>query len=329
MVDKIKFLVTNYPVEEDMLKSYKRFGSSRFNPEIFVFIKYLTRDEDLGKKNKKHSLKLILAYDTKFGNHKLYVEGSIRKWYYGKYNIRDFNYKDFCHCISLLSKKLGIEENILWNAEITKLETGVTIRFTKEFEGIALCVSRYKNFKKNTYEDKGVKFKGKNYHVIFYDKIREIYNDKDKLERSYDKITKNNFLFRYEIQGHKVSGMKMFNKKVDTLLKLKNNWKYLGDNLIKTLDKVEFIDIISPEAYINIRGGAITEMSEFLIYKGMKSISVEKTRLLIETLNPKKKTNCRKKYNEIYEKHLIEDRRNYEDIFRQIVAKKVKSICSK
>ena len=70
-------------------------------------------------------------------------------------------------------------------------------------------------------------------------------------------------------------------------------------------------------------------MSEFLIYKGIKAIGIEKTRLLIETLNPKKRTDCRKKYNEIYEKHLIEDRRNYEDIFRQKVAKKVKSICSK
>ncbi|WP_044402045.1 hypothetical protein [Lacinutrix sp. Hel_I_90] len=329
MIDKIKFLLRNYPVNEEMRNSYRKFGKSRFNPEINVLVKYLTREENLCKKNKKHSLKLTLAYDTKHGNHKLYIEGSIRKWYYGKYNIRDFNYKDFCQCISLLSKRLEIEENILWNAEITKLETGVTIRFTKEFEGIALCVSRYKNFKKNTYEDKGVKFKGKNYHVIFYDKIREIYNDKDKLERSYDKITKNNFLFRYEIQGHKVSGMKMFKNKVDTLLKVKNNWKYLGDNLIMTLDKVEFIDVISPEAYINLRGGAITEMSEFLIYKGIKAIGIEKTRLLIETLNPKKRTKCRKKYNGIYEKHLIEDRQNYEDIFRQKLLEKLFFVCRK
>lgn len=52
MVDKIKFLVTNYPVDKEMLNSYRKFGSSRFNPEIFVFVKYLTREDDLGKKIK-------------------------------------------------------------------------------------------------------------------------------------------------------------------------------------------------------------------------------------------------------------------------------------
>ncbi len=321
MIDKIKFCVNDFKISKEDLKSFRNYGKAKANENIEVYVKYLA--------NNNHKLALKLAYDLRFNNHRLYIEGSLRKWYYGKHNIQDFNFKDFTECIYLLSKSLNIETNKLWNSKVTKLETGITLRFKKEDEGIVFCISRYKRFKKNIYETKGVKFKGKNYNLIFYDKMREIYNDKEKLERNYRKITKNNFLFRYEIQGQKVSGMDMFKSKANTLLKVKNNWKYLGQNLISTLDTVEFIDVISPQMYMNLKGGSITEISEFLIYKGMKSINIENTRMLIEELNPKKRSDCRKKVKRIYEKHLDQEKRNYEAIFRQTVEKKVISICRK
>ena len=237
------------------------------------------------------------------------------------------NKKDFIEVVRFLANDIGISENKLWNAKVTKLETGVTIKLRDEHRAIFNCIFGYKAFRKNIYDNTGVEFKGENYDLIFYDMLRNIFNKKDKLERSYRKLSKNNFFLRYEIQGHKVSGMDMFKNKSNTLLKLKSNWKYLGQNLLDTLDKVEFVDVISPDTYMDIKGGTKKQMSHYLIYKGIKKIGLENVRQLIEQMNPKKRAEYKKDFIKIYEEHLVKDRRNYEVIFRQKVEKKLSSLC--
>lgn len=335
MYDKLKLSLDKIALSEQAFSSFTLFGRAKKNNKIEVYKRYINNvsvKQDYEQPDAEHTssekyrIVLTLLRDNEYNKSKLLVEGNLRKWYYGKHNIRDLNKKDFCLSVRMLAKTIGIEENLLWNASVTKLETGVTLKLKEEHRGIVNCIFDYKAFRKNTYDNSGVEFKGENYDVIFYDMLRRVFNQKNKLERTYKKLTKKNFLFRYEIQGHKVSGMDMFKGKANTLLKLKTNWKYIGTNLINTLNQVKFVNTISPMIYLDIKGGNKTQMTNYLTYKGIESIGLENFRQLIEQMNPKKRSEYKKAFLLIHDEHLRKDKENYKSVFTRKLQDKIDSL---
>jgi len=339
MLDKIKIILDNTYVSDENRRGYKQYKGIR-NPNKIVNVKYIPLDknkhdaffennvdeeEDLQsvKEIEKHRIKVILIDDTNKHTTKLIVEGSIRKWYFGIDATQDLKRNEFIHCIDSISRIIGLEDKSLWNAKITQLETGVTIRMKDEHRGIVNCIFDYQAFQKNTFGQYGVEFKGANYDVIFYDQIRKIYNHRDKKERQYKKLTNNNFFLRYEIQGHKVSGMDMFKDKLDTLLKVRSNWKYIAENLLLTLDEVTFVNTISPDLYVELKKGGKKEMSRFLTYKGLQEIGLENFRILLEQMKSRKKSAFKKDFVELYNDFSEKDKKDYKKIFSRKLEQKL------
>lgn len=135
------------------------------------------------------------------------IIGSIRKWYFGINSRQDLSLKKYKKCIRALAKIAGVPVIQIWDATVTQLEIGVTPLLKPKDRSIFHCIYDYKNMPKNIFDKNGVEFKSSNYDVIFYDMLRRMYNRKDKKQELYKKIAKNNFLLRYEIQAHKVSGV--------------------------------------------------------------------------------------------------------------------------
>ncbi|MFC7356468.1 hypothetical protein ACFQO1_02110 [Jejudonia soesokkakensis] len=326
MVDKIKLILDNIELSNEAFGKFKFFSTAKNDKRIKVFKRFIKNDSRLNIEYKEYKISLTLLSNEKLSNNKLIIEGNFRKWYFGTDNISDLNKKKFCNVVSQVAKKIGIEQNVLWNARVTKLETGVTVKLKEKHRGIVNCIFSYKNFRKNTYDNSGVEFKGENYDVIFYDMLRRMFNRKHKLERQYKKLTKSNFFFRYEIQVHKVSGVDMFKEKANTLLKIKNNWKYLGQNLITTLDNVKFVDVISPSQFMELKGATKKPMTDYLTYKGIESIGMENLRQLINQMKPKSRPDYRRDFIELYEKQLSEDKEDYESIFKEFIQNRVKEL---
>ena len=341
MIDKIVINLKNVVIPEEKRKGYKSFKAVS-KPNTFVRVKYIAlskqkqsefyddilhiEDEiETLKEIDKHRVKVMLIDYLNKGTTTLIVEGSIRKWYFGKDRTQDFKRKEFIHAIDSLAYEIGIEDKSIWNAKVTQLETGLTIRMKDKHRGIISCIFDYKNFKKHTFDEYGVEFSGANYDVIFYDQIRKIYNRKEKKEKTHDKVTKNNFFLRYEIQGHKVSGMDMFNPRLNTLLKIRSNWKYIGENLLNTLNTVMFVNIIDPETYVEVKNGEKKSLSKFLVLKGLQFIGLENFRILVKQMKSKKKPDFKKYFIKVYEDFENKKKENYKDIFTEKLIKKINS----
>ena len=158
-----------------------------------------------------------------------------------------------------------------------------------EEKGVLCCIFDYIASRKNTYSDSGVEFKSSNYDVIFYDVLRRIYNRKGKKQSQLKKIAKNNFLFRYEIQCHKISGTPMFENKLNTLLKIYDSWDYIGENLLKTFCAVKFVNVLSPEISVELKESTLKTMKNYLVYQGMKKIGLENVRVLTGKMKKEKR----------------------------------------
>lgn len=341
MVDKIRIIVEDVDLPIDLKGLYTFYRNQSKKNGIIIHKCFLEleehkelnkvlvedlEEEEQEKVLKKYRINLTWFENKGLGKIRLRIDGNLRKWYYGLDSSRDLSKKAFVDCIRLLSDKIGVEENKLWNATVTKLETGVTLKLKEKHRGIVNCIFDYKAFHKNTFDNTGVEFKSENYDVIFYDHLRRVYNQKDKRERLYKKLAKNNFLFRYEIQSHKVSGTDMFKRKLDTLLRIRSNWKYIGENLIKTLNTVTFVNVVSPEIYSGIKGGTKKQMSKYLTYQGIKGIGIENFRILVEQMNPKKRSQYKKEFLKLYEEFLEIEKEDYEVVFTQKVAGKIQSL---
>ena len=342
MIDKIKIMLENTYIADEKRMGYKQYKAVK-KPNTFVNVKYIPLDKNKHdsffedneneeddiksiKEIKEHRIKIILIDYLDENKTKLIIEGSIRKWHFGIDRTQDLKKSEFIYCIDKIAQEIGIEDKSLWNATVTQLETGVTIRMKDEHRGIVNCIFDYQAFQKNTFGQFGVEFSGANYDVIFYDQIRRIYNRSDKKERQYKKLTENNFFLRYEIQGHKVSGMEMFRNNFDTLLKIRSNWKSVAENLVLTLEEVKFVNVISPDLYVELKQGEKKQMTNYLTFKGLQSIGLENFRILLQQMKSRKKSTFKGDFIELYEQFSEKDKKEYKKIFTRKLEQKLNSL---
>ena len=60
-------------------------------------------------------LKQRLEFICEFAKVKpVFINGSIRKWYFDKNSRKDLNYFEFVNCIEILGSKLGLKKGEIW-----------------------------------------------------------------------------------------------------------------------------------------------------------------------------------------------------------------------
>lgn len=206
------------------------------------------------------------------------IRGSLRKWYFGKTNaVMDFNYKTFLHCIAILSKRLNAKQSDFWESKVTYLEIGGNIKLKRKYDCIIPSMTTYPRLGKAQIKGETVYFKGKNYELIAYDKIKEIYKSRRSKKATRDKICKGVFVLRFEIKLKCPSGTALKHK-VKTLNHIKNNWGYLIEHWKKTYLEIELIQVQKPTLILKKQYSSRRELKDYfsvllINYIGIDSIN--------------------------------------------------------
>lgn len=318
MVDRIKFYIFCF-ISDEILKSKMRHSFVKDKKEFFIFdfqkILFLSKmmyeefseneidtfavsDSENESEFSNYSYKnLFIIYSRVIGEEKgrLTIHQNIRKNYinYKGLNVlKDLTYLEFLEIINLYADEFDIPREIFWKASITQLELGVNLKFKMHISSIINSFSQLRRVQKRFLVDNSaLYFKAKKFEIVAYDKLdraseqKEVFPKVSKIKRKklVKKVSKNNSILRFEL---KIKSVKQFNQrdfkgKIESLEKLKNNFRDVADSLYKLSMDITFVDVISPEIsrkmiQSQIKGKGKKEFDEYLIYLGLKEYGIVK-----------------------------------------------------
>lgn len=309
MVDRIKFVVDNAVISEEILRkkffeaiTNKRTGSKTYlYKNNFSYEDEEESEEDVlepkkytyDKAFKKHLYIKYVVYKTpkKLPNNdyliksELIIHRNIRKDRFGEGKTADLRFINFLKIIEKFIWEFNLDEKSVWNSRVTKLELGATIKLSSKMRGILSCFDSFKDLtEKNIYGDNGIAFIGENFSVSIYDKLKkmekneELFKSSKNKKKLIEKVSKNNYFLRFEVKIEKVSGFNRhsFKGKINRLKDIRDNWNYLGTALFDMYNDISYIDILSPEVEDSIAGKERKPMNDFLKFKGMQAIGKDR-----------------------------------------------------
>lgn len=268
MIDNATCYIENFTTRRNKVPEWREYfpkpkEGKKPLPEYYHYFKRIV----YSRKNRAF-LVLSLRYDANKDTFRLRINGSIRKWYFRGNNRSDLSKLQFLVCLNLLSNKIGISVQDLLKAKVTKLESGVTLLLDKKFMGLNDCFGRFGSFNK-IYEDSTLYFRGKNYSIISYEKLLEINKRDLSIKENPTKtnvIKKYNHL-RFEIKVNKVSGVTFYKKNTSTLKELMFNWNEIILQLHLYVNKIDFVDFISPDRIIDFPNLSNLDKKKYLKFK--------------------------------------------------------------
>lgn len=360
MVDRIKFSVDNANLSHIILSKYF-FGPINSKGSKVYYLKNtqnfdgegddednLITNNDYDSKYKKNLYIKYYVYDkpkglssnqnVKIGN-QLIVHRNFRKEFYGEARIDDLDYKKFKEVIYRYAAKFQIDESRMLKARVTKVEFGVTLRLKSDMEAIIPCFVSCENLpEKVMYGNTGVTFIGGNYSVSFYDKLKRILDSRAMMKNQKRRaihepmIRKNNFWLRYEIKIEKVSGFNFGNYRdsMNTLKKILDHWNTLGDMLYKMYGNVEFVDFLSPQIEVDIKGKSYGELDKLSTFTGIKAIGEKEFfTQFIPLLNKDRQSFYRNRYKIFYEDFVGKSKNGYSEILDKALLQKIDKLKNK
>lgn len=334
-MDRIKIKITDFVLLPDYINLWGNYRKSKF-PNRHIWSREITNDK--ANLKRRFRITLMLYYDDAKEKLSISLNGSIRKWYFGENTRKDLNYSEFLDCIKLLSAKIGISEEYLWNAKVTQLESGITLLLKSDFKKINCCFIKYRNLER--IEDRNtLYFEGKKspdcekskYRIKLYEKYLEINKNDERFEKNPKKLNvhKKFFFFRMEIVIDKVSANNFYEKKANTLNKIKRNWNVINEKQIKYFESMHFVDMISKEKVINIETLGIRNSRRYLQFQKINRNGFFEELEKFEFDN--RGTNSTKKlkvYLKNYE-YFLEQKINYRSVVLAELKKKLSRLYSK
>lgn len=322
MIDNLKIVIQNVQVSKKYLgKSFANFPTS--NGTVTKYKLFST--EDRGKKDP--FLTIAINEEKK----EVSISGSLRKWKTSKSNsVEDLTRENFEFYIKKIALKLEIPLETLYEGTVTKVEIGANVRMKPQYRNILSCIDNFPKLKKETFEvDEFVRnakeletlyFHGANFSLMFYNKLAEVYSHREKKKSLLSKLSKGNFLLRYEIKVDKVSGY-VQKEMLNSVEKIRENWNEIIDHWVGRIDELTFIDNLSAESVHFKEGMNLTELKELLIYQGINSMGWKNVRVLVNDFAVKNKvSDFRKDLKRIWEKNRGEEKRDYPEILKSLVS---------
>ncbi|SDS06186.1 hypothetical protein [Gramella sp. MAR_2010_147] len=267
-----------------MLDKFKAKGSiPSYRLDEFCIVQYAGKDRFTGGRvelvsipnmNKTEYLEgrifeSSIGYDIK-------IEGNLRKWMYGaKCPVKDLHYNDYCNCIKLIAKRLGVAEEHIWNLEFTYLEMGGNIKLPRNYEKFIPCLISFPELNLDRWKESTVYFSGAKYSIIFYDKLKELRDKKMISGKVANKLIKKLFILRFEIRIAAKSGYRK-NEQIQNFGALKENWNNLLKDWIETFKKAKAIDLFSDS--VEVPGGTLTkaETAKYFVFLLINEIGVDR-----------------------------------------------------
>lgn len=334
MIDNIRFTF-EYNNDKEWLnslkqninlsKKFKNGNGSAYIGKLYFDVNRLNKKKIGSISNTKSSSLLIQIKEINSGICRINIMNSMRKWYFYDSFYRDFTKKEFSNCMELISNKINVPLEVILESTVTRVEYGGNLNLRESYKCFHNCIYSHKDLpKKVTYSGETLKFHGENKKVIFYDKITE-HKNKDKITAEVQKaLNKKALSLRYEISKTKIVKGDLEYKYMKRLGNIIEYWDNIADLWYNELDKIIFVNNMSPKIYDYLKDTQIKNMTEFLTYLGLEKLGIENLQtILSDRALLKKRGILNKKYTEIFNKYknLIEEE-DFEYIFRQKVLQK-------
>lgn len=303
MVDKTKFIIVNVDKDELFVKrSWRLFRENEYKTILISSVK-----NPIAMFRENARLLLFLEFNKKTKVYNLIVNGSIRKWFFGKNVRRDITKKQLKKSLSILAEELNISEQKVLDANITKMELGATLVLKPIFLLLRQGFISYTKMLKRPYKstdyfgDKSTS----SYSIIIYNKLYETCKKNNaKLFRAIrlkDKI----YFCRFEISLNSISDVKFFNRNCKTFNQLFENWNIVVHEILRTANKLKYVDSMSKFKYPNkvTRTTARNRKQYYFIQnKGLAKIIRE---ISNSSLTPDQKKNKKVSYKNFVSKHSL------------------------
>ena len=318
MVDRIRFYLVCI-LSDEILSAKKRHSFVKEGKEYYYFdfkkISFLSKEKNKDfPENEKYNFEindtddenyfsdysyknLLIVFSRKEGEKegRLTIQQNLRKNYInykGLSPFKDLNYLDFLEIINLYADEFEIPREFFLKASVTQLELGVNLKFRMNISSIISSFSQLKRVQKRFQVDSSaLYFRAKKFEMIAYDKLTraseqsEIFPKANKIKRKKltNKISKNNSILRFELKIKTVTqfNQKDFKGRIESLEKLKSNFREIADSLYRLALNITFVDVISPEIsrkmiQSQLKGKGKKEFDDYLIYLGLKEYGIVK-----------------------------------------------------
>lgn len=233
--------------------------------DAFVYKRDDFKDLDKEDLAYEHCLELTIKFFH--GKTTIDITNSLRKWYFGKKSMRNFNLTSYKKCLKLIAKKLSIEYEVLLNAKITILEVGINLKLSSDFSPFLMTIMHHKRLGERCILNKGtVGFDGEFLKLIFYDKLKELYDKTDMLLKTYKKVSEKYFFLRIEVGFKSVSGVAFAKNNTRTVKDLIENWESVYDYIVSEIKNVTFFDWISPKVVEKIKFNKASEFYDWMLF---------------------------------------------------------------
>ena len=172
------------------------------------------------------------------------IRGSLRKWFFGARSLIDFTHKTFYLAIIKLAHRLEIPPDKLLNARISSFEFGKNIFINSSPGLIFPCLVKHNRLKKDTFgnNNEGVKFRGENYSLSLYDKVKEMKKRGNINSILASKIN----IIRYELKINKTSALPSKIGDIQTIYDIRKNWNRLITVWHNEFERVEILNNLMP-----------------------------------------------------------------------------------
>lgn len=188
---------------------------------------------------------------------KTYIQGSLKKFYYGDGALEDFSFNDLMIAIRLLQEALKLPPDKIkkfYDVDILRMDMGMNIETTKPVSEYINAIQSRPRAEKDKFSDESVQFETSAKKIILYNKYKE---RRTKGSLKPEQITfKGNAVdhdrwLRFEVQWKKVSGLKEQLYGTRKLIQIFDNYSRLLDRLNDEFNKLAFsgnsnIDVIKP-----------------------------------------------------------------------------------
>lgn len=254
MIDNITFYIDDFTTRRNKIPEWEQYFPKPKAGRLPIPEKYTFYSRKVNRVKKKAFLTISLRYDDEEDVLRVRIKGSIRNWYYGENTKKDLKLSELKYCVKLLSIKIGVSEETLLNARVTRFENGINFFIRHEYHELSRCFINHRNFKRRV-DGTSMYFDGKvnksrnenNYNIIIYEKLCEI-TKKDKALNAKPEVIaarKKLILLRFEIKIKKISALAFYKKNANTVQKIISNWEKIKVELFKRFKIIRFVDLIS------------------------------------------------------------------------------------
>lgn len=256
----------------------------------------------------------------------IWIEGNTRKWWLPTgHACADLNCNQLYDAMCFLAKRINCDVYDLLELNFRSYELGFNLVLPKYTETIISSMIGYPQLKMEPHGEWTKYFKASYYHIIVYDKLTEIAENKkipSKVRKAAKRLREHIFIMRFEISVDSPSKHWLF-PKMKNMGDLILNFNDIADELHNSFMKIRLINRNTPLIEIPSRSLSRKDFIEYLVSDHINNIGLEQILMDSERLVKNHRPKSRTELERIYDKFRFDQNSNIKGEVSNILAKKI------